>query len=65
MGGREWQSTLTSVAHEAVQNGHMRLYKILTEYQLPVADLLTKGLQQGQFDYSLLWEDPPQATDQD
>jgi hypothetical protein len=48
-------------AHEAlaVQNGHMRLYKIQTEYQL--ADILTKGLQLAQFErclYSLLGENP-------
>ncbi len=46
-------------AHEAVQNGYMRLYKIPTECQL--ADLLTKSLQRGQFErclFSLLGEDP-------
>ncbi len=45
--------------HEAVQNGHMRLYKTLTEYQL--ADILPKGLQLAQFErslYSLLGENP-------
>ena len=65
MGGRERAKHIDirkHFAHEAVQNGHMRLYKISTEYQL--ADLLTKGLQLAQFEkglYSLLGEDPPQA----
>ena len=69
MGGRERAKHIDirkHFAHEAVQNGHMRLYKIPTEYQL--ADLLTKGLQLGQFEkclYSLLGEDPPQAADKD
>jgi hypothetical protein len=35
-------------AHEAVQNGHMRLYKIATEFQL--VDKLTKALQLHQFE---------------
>ncbi len=35
----------------AVQNGHMRLYQIPTEYQL--ADLLTKSLQRGQIERNL------------
>jgi hypothetical protein len=61
MGGRERAKHMDirkHFAHEAVQilqNGHMRLYKIPTEYQL--ADLLTKALQRGQFErclYSLL-----------
>jgi hypothetical protein len=38
-------------AHEAVQNGHMRLYKITTEFQL--ADILTKALQLHQFELCL------------
>ena len=38
-------------AHEAVQNGHMRLYKISTEFQL--ADILTKALQVHQFESCL------------
>ena len=38
-------------AHEAVQNGHMRLYKIATEFQL--ADILTKALQLHQFESCL------------
>lgn len=65
MGGRERAEHIDirkHFAHEAVQNGHMRLYKIPTEYQL--ADLLTKGLQLAQFEkglYSLLGEDPPKA----
>jgi hypothetical protein len=49
-------------AHEAVQNGYMRLYKIPTEYQL--ADLLTKALQRWQFErclFSLLGADPPRT----
>jgi hypothetical protein len=36
-------------AHDAVQNGHMRLYRM--EFQL--ADLLTKGLQRGHFEKCL------------
>jgi hypothetical protein len=58
MGGRERAKHIDirkHFAHEAVQNGHMRLYKIPTEFQL--ADLLTKGLQLAQFEkglYSLL-----------
>ena len=65
IGGRERAKHIDirkHFAHEAVQNGHMRLYKIPTEYQL--ADLLTKGLQLAQFEkglYSLLGEDPPKA----
>ena len=65
MGGREREKHIDirkHFAHEAVQNGHTRLYKIPTEYQL--ADLLTKGLQLAQFEkslYSLLGEDPQKA----
>ena len=33
---------LKHFAHEVVQNGHMCLYKIATEFQL--ADILTKAL---------------------
>ncbi len=54
IGGRERAKHIDirkHFAHEAVQNGHMRLYKIPTEFQL--ADLLTKGLQRGQFDRNL------------
>ena len=50
-------------AHEAVQNGHMCLYQILTEFQL--ADILTKALQLGPFEkclYSFLGEDPPRQA---
>jgi hypothetical protein len=39
------------LAHEAVQNGHMRLYKIATEFQL--ADIHTKALQLHQFESCL------------
>ena len=69
MGGRERAKHIDirkHFAHEAVQNGHTRRYKIPTEYQL--ANLLTKGLQLGQFEkclHSLLGEDPPQAADKD
>ena len=45
-GGRErvkHSDILKHFAHEAVQNGHMRVCKIPTEFQL--ADLLTKVLQ--------------------
>ena len=51
-------------AHEAVQNGHMRLYQIPTEFQL--ADILIKALQLGPFKkclYGLLGEDPPRRAD--
>ena len=57
IGGREPAKRIDirkHFAHEAVQkdqNGHMRLYKIPTEYQL--ADLLTKSLQRGQFERNL------------
>jgi hypothetical protein len=65
MGGRERAKHIDirkHFAHEAVQNGHIRLIKIPTEFQL--ADLLTKGLHRRQFEsclYSLLGEDPPSA----
>jgi hypothetical protein len=65
MGGRERAKHIDirkHFAHEAVQNGHIRLIKIPTEFQL--ADLLTKGLNRRQFErclYSLLGEDPPLA----
>jgi hypothetical protein len=65
MGGRERAKHIDirkHFAHEAVQNGHMRLHKIATEYQL--ADLLTKPLNRRQFErclYSLLGQDPPSA----
>ncbi len=42
---------LKHFAHEAVRNGHMRLYKIPTEFQL--VELLTKSLQRGQFELNL------------
>ena len=65
MGGRERAKHIDirkHFAHEAVQNGHIRLIKIPTEFQL--ADLLTKGLHRRQFEsclYSLLGADPPSA----
>jgi hypothetical protein len=65
IGGRERAKHIDirkHFAHEAVQNGHMRLHKIATEYQL--ADLLTKPLNRRQFErclYSLLGQDPPSA----
>jgi hypothetical protein len=65
MGGRERAKHIDirkHFAHEAVQNGHIRLIKIPTEFQL--ADLLTKGLNRRKFErclYSLLGEDPPLA----
>ena len=65
MGGRERAKHIDirkHFAHEAVQNGHMRLFKIPTEYQL--ADLLTKGLNLIQFEkglHSLLREVPSTA----
>ena len=67
MGGRERAKHIDirkHFAHEAVQNGYMRLYKIPTEYQL--ADLLTKALQRGQFErcvFSLIGGDPPRTED--
>ena len=43
---------LKQFAHEAVQNGHMRLYKMIaTEFQL--SDILTKALQVHQFESCL------------
>ena len=65
IGGRERAKHIDirkHFAHEAVQNGHIRLIKIPTEFQL--ADLLTKGLNRRKFErclYSLLGEDPPLA----
>ena len=54
IGGRELllRIPLTSVSasHEAVQNGHMRMNKIPTEFQL--ADVLTKAQQVHQFEPS-------------
>ena len=47
-----------------VQNGHMCLYQVPTEFQL--ADILTKALQLGPFErclYSLLGLDPPTRAD--
>ena len=67
LGGRERAKHIDirkHFAHEAVQNGHIWLYQISTEYQL--ADLLTKPLQLGPFEkclYSLLGEDPPRRDD--
>ncbi len=46
IGGRERANHIDirkRIAHEAVQNGHMRLYKISTEFQL--ADALSNALQ--------------------
>ncbi len=54
IGGREHAKQIDirkHFAHEAVQNGHILLYKTLTEFQL--ADLLTKGLQRGHFEWNL------------
>jgi hypothetical protein len=54
IGGRERAKHIDirkHFAHEAVQNGHMRLYKIATEFQL--ADILTKALQLHQFESCL------------
>ena len=65
MGGRERAKHIDirkHFAHEAVQNRHMRLYKISTEHQL--ADLLTKPLNRRAFEYclyNLLGKDPPSA----
>jgi len=50
IGGRELAKHIDickHFTHEAVQNGHMRLYKIATGFQL--ADILTKALQLHQF----------------
>jgi len=54
MGGRERAKHIDirkHFAHEAVQNGHLRLHKIATEYQL--ADLLTKPLHRRPFERCL------------
>ncbi len=54
IGGRERAKHIDMrkhFAHEAVQNGHMRLYKIATEFQLAV--ILTKALQLHQFELCL------------
>ncbi len=54
IGGRERAKHIDirkHFAHEAVQNGHLRLYKIATEFQL--ADILTKALQLYQFESCL------------
>ena len=54
IGGRERAKHIDirkHFAHEAVQNGHMRLYKIATEFQL--VDILTKALQVHQFESCL------------
>ncbi len=51
IGGRERAKHIDirkHFAHEVVQNGHMRLYKIATEFQL--ADISTEALQQHQFE---------------
>ena len=67
LGGRERAKHIDirkHVAHEAVQNGQMRLYQIPMKFQL--ADILTKALQLGPFEkclYSLLGEDPPRRAD--
>jgi hypothetical protein len=67
LGGRERAKHIDirkHFAHEAVQNGHMRLYQIPTEVQL--ADILTKALQLGPFKkclYGLPGEDPPRRAD--
>ncbi len=61
IGGRERAKHIDvrkHLAHQAVKNGHMRLFKIPRESQL--ADLLTKTLQRRQFERSfssLLEED--------
>ncbi len=50
MGGRERAKHIDiskPFAHEAVQNGHMHVYKIAAEFQL--ADMLTKALQLHQY----------------
>jgi hypothetical protein len=54
IGGRERAKHIDirkHFAHEVIQNGPMRLCKIPTEFQL--ANLLTKGLQHGQFERNL------------
>ena len=67
MGGRERAKHIDirkHFAHEAVQNGHMRLHKIATEDQL--ADLLTKPLNRRLFErclFTLLGQDPPSTAE--
>jgi hypothetical protein len=54
VGGRERAKHIVipkHFAHEAVQNGHMRLYKIATEFQF--ANILTQALQAHQFESCL------------
>ncbi len=54
IGGRERAKHIDirkHFAHEAVQNGRVRLYQIPPEYQF--ADLLTKSLQRCQFEQNL------------
>jgi hypothetical protein len=54
IGGRERAKHMDickHFTHEAVKNGHMRMYKIATEFQL--ADILTKALQLHQFESCL------------
>jgi hypothetical protein len=66
MGGRERAKHIDipkHFAHEAVQNGHIRL-RMVTFAEFQLADLLAKGLPRRQFEgclYSLLGEDPPSA----
>ncbi len=53
IGGRESAKHIDirkHFAHKAVQNGHTRVYKIATEFQL--ADIITKALQLHQFEPS-------------
>ena len=67
MGGRERAKHIDirkHFAHEAVQNGHVRLHKIATEDQL--ADLLTKPLNRRLFErclFKLLGQDPPSTAE--
>ena len=67
MGGRESAKHIDirkHFAHEAVQNRHMRLYRISTAHQL--ADLLTKQLNRRAFEhclYNLLGKDPPSVAE--
>ena len=67
MGGRERAKHIDirkHFAHEAVQNGHMRLHKIATEDQL--ADILTKPLNRRLFErclFKLLGQDPPPTAE--
>jgi hypothetical protein len=55
IGGRDHAKYIDNyqqaLAHEAIQNGHMLLYKIATEFQL--ADIPTKALQLHQFESCL------------